>query len=567
MSNSIKFAIIGGLLLIAVIIVLIIVSNTKKTNVKKSIDELNVRFNSVKTVPLAFKLSKAQAMAKRNDDTSIKVKEYYQKYEDAQKNIDYISSRLEDLDDLFASRKYGECNRTIEEINENLEQSEKEVKDIDKFLEKFSQKENEQREQSAKLKEEFRDLKLYINRNSNTLSIAFDGIEKKVQNVENLFSTSEEFMYVGDYLSSQDCLEKIQDNIIDIKASVKKIPDLINDTKGVIPTLVEEVNRQYALLRQRGVYTKHLEVEKKLDEVKNVVSEDIKTLTGGDIGSVKQDNADLKDKLNALLSDMNKEGDAYQKVRTVSDDIALKLNETKGLLNYVRVAYNKDSKRFGIEDLSTYLSEKEENINKCQADFIELNQDVASNDSASTLLLEKAEVILNKVNEDATSLMEHKVTFDKNATDEQRAKGQLMKLQVVLNEVEVKVLEYHLPTIADSYSDDLKNGREKIAKIKEQLAMVPIDIDELNTTLDDAIDFIYKFYNNVNNIVGMAIMVENAIVFGNKYRSTYPEVERDLSKAEFSYLNGEYTKALTMAISCMEKLFPNSSDNTYLENN
>ena len=567
MSNNVKFAIIGGLLLVAVIIVLIIVSNTKKTNVKKSIDELNVRFNSVKTVPLAFKLSKAQAMAKRNDDTSIEVKEYYQKYEDAQRNIDYINSRLEDLDDLFASRKYGECNQTIEEINDNLELSEKEVKDIDKFLEKFSQKENEQREQSAKLKEEFRELKLYINKNSNTLSIAFDGIEKKIQNVENLFSTSEEFMYVGDYLSSQDCLEKIQDNIIDIKASAKKIPELINDTKGVIPTLIEEVNRQYALLRQRGVYTKHLEVEKKLNEVQNVVSEDIKILTTGDIGNVKQDNADSKDKLNTLLNKLNNESDAYQKVRTVSDNIALKLNETKGLLNYVKVAYNKDSKRFGIEDLSTYLSEKEENVNKFQADFIELNQDIASNDSASTLLLEKGEDILSKVNADATSLMEHKVTFDKNATDEQRAKGQLMKLQVVLNEVEVKVLEYHLPTIADSYIDDLKIGREKIAEIKEQLAKVPIDIEQLNKSLDNAIDFIYKFYNNVNNIVGMAIMVENAIVFGNKYRSTYPEVERDLSKAEFSYLNGEYTKALTMAISCMEKLFPNSSDNTYLENN
>lgn len=567
MSNNVKFAVIGGLLLLAVIIVVIIVSNTKKTNIKKSIDELNIRFNSVKTVPLAFKLSKAQAMAKRNDDTSSEVKQYYQKYEEAQKNIDYISSLLEELEDLFASRKYNDCKQTIDDINENLEQSEKEVKDIDKFLEKFSQKENEQREHSAKLKEEFRELKLYINNNSNSLSIAFEGIEKKVQNVENLFSTSEEFMYVGDYLSSQDCLEKIQDNIIDIKASVKKIPALINDTKGVIPTLVDEVNRQYALLRQRGVYTKHLEIEKKLDEVNGMVSEDIKVLTSGDIGNVKQDNVEIKDKLNALLENLNNESEAYNNVRTVSDDIASKLNETKSLLNYVNVAYKKDSKRFGIQDLSSYLSEKEENINKCQADFIELNQDIASNDSASSVLLKRANTIFDSVNDDATSLMEHKIAFDKNATDEQRAKGQLMKLQVVLNEVEVKVLEYHLPAIADSYTDDLKNGREKIGKIKEQLAMVPIDIEELNKTLDDAIDFIYKFYNNVNNIVGMAIMVENAIVFGNKYRSTYPEVERDLSKAEFSYINGEYTKALTMAISCMEKLFPNSSDNTYLENN
>ena len=84
--------------------------------------------------------------------------------------------------------------------------------------------------------------------------------------------------------------------------------------------------------------------------------------------------------------------------------------------------------------------------------------------------------------------------------------------------------------------------------------------------LDEAIDFIYKFYNNINNVVGMGIMVENAIVFGNKYRSTYPEIDRELSKAEFQYLNGEYTKALKTAISCMETLFPENADEKILEN-
>ena len=58
----------------------------------------------------------------------------------------------------------------------------------------------------------------------------------------------------------------------------------------------------------------------------------------------------------------------------------------------------------------------------------------------------------------------------------------------------------------------------------------------------------------------------NAIVFGNKYRSTYPEIDRELSKAEFQYLNGEYTKALKTAISCMETLFPENADEKILEN-
>lgn len=566
MSENVKYGIIAGLLLLAVIIVLVIMNNTKKTNIKKSIDDLNVRFNSVKTIPLAFKLSKAQAMAKRNDETATEVKEYYEKYEEAQRHIDSIADMLENIEDSFACRNYKSCKEALQIISENIDDSEKEVRDIDKFLEKFSKKENDQRESSARLKEDFRELKLYINKNKVALSIANDGIDKKIQHIEDLFSKSEEFMYVSDYISSKECLDQISEDIASIRICLDSIPTLITDSKGVLPTMVDEVNRQYALLRQRGAYTIHLDIEKKLENIKKGISENIKVLTDGEIGGVKENNEALKAELNEILENIKAEGEAYNGVKTVSDDIANKLNELKSLHNYVSVAYKKDSKRFGIEDLTAYLKEKEKSIDKYQADIIELNQDIVTNDSPSTLLLERGNKILEAIGEDAKSLMEYKAIFDKNTTVELRAKTQLMKLQVVLNEVEVKVLEYHLPTIADSYNDDLASGRVKIAKIKEQLAMVPIDIDELNTTLDDAIDFIYKFYNNVNNIVGMAIMVENAIVFGNKYRSTYPEVERDLSKAEFSYLNGEYTKALTMAISCMERLFPNSSDNDYLEN-
>ena len=566
MSENVKYGIIAGLLLLAVIIVLVIVNNTKKTNIKKSIDDLNIRFNSVKTIPLAFKLSKAQAMAKRNDETATEVKEYYEKYEEAQRHIDSIADMLENIEDSFACRNYKSCKEALQIISENIDDSEKEVRDIDKFLEKFSKKENDQRESSARLKEDFRELKLYINKNKVALSIANEGIDKKIQHIEDLFSKSEEFMYVSDYISSKECLDQISEDIASIRICLDSIPTLITDSKGVLPTMVDEVNRQYALLRQRGAYTIHLDIEKKLENIKKGISENIKVLSDGEIGGVKENNETLRTELNEILENIKAEGEAYNGVKTVSDDIANKLNELKSLHNYVSVAYKKDSKRFGIEDLTAYLKEKEKSIDKYQADIIELNQDIVTNDSPSTLLLDRGNKILEAIGDDAKSLMEYKAIFDKNTTVELRAKTQLMKLQVVLNEVEVKVLEYHLPTIADSYNDDLASGRVKIAKIKEQLAMVPIDIDELNTTLDDAIDFIYKFYNNVNNIVGMAIMVENAIVFGNKYRSTYPEVERDLSKAEFSYLNGEYTKALTMAISCMERLFPNSSDNDYLEN-
>ena len=164
------------------------------------------------------------------------------------------------------------------------------------------------------------------------------------------------------------------------------------------------------------------------------------------------------------------------------------------------------------------------------------------------------------------TLYSYKTTIDKSTDGENRALSQLTKLQLVVSEVETKIAEYSLPAIDDSYKVDLKKARDYIAQIRQETQQIPINIDQLNSLLDEGIDFIYKFYNNINNVVGMGIMVENAIVFGNKYRSTYPEIDRELSKAEFQYLNGEYTKALKTAISCMETLFPDNADEKILEN-
>ena len=67
-----QMIILGSIGVAIIIVIAIIVANTKKSILKKEIDDLNIRFNTIKTIPIAFKLNKAQAMAKRIEDTSEK---------------------------------------------------------------------------------------------------------------------------------------------------------------------------------------------------------------------------------------------------------------------------------------------------------------------------------------------------------------------------------------------------------------------------------------------------------------------------------------------------------------
>ena len=283
MSDQVKLILIIALAVIAIILVLIIINNTRKSNLKKDVDDLHFRFNAIKTIPLAFKINKAQAIAKRNAETADKVKTYYEKYEEAQKHIDQISSLLEDLEDELSEKNFYNARAIIEEAKENLDQSEKEVDEIDKFLEKFSEEETILRDNSSKLKEKFRKEKLYINENANTLAISLGGVEKKVEAVEELFSQSEEFIYINDYTSSKETLKKIDDALNDIENSIISLPELVVDAKGAIPALLDETNRQFALARQRGVYTEHLNIDSEMEAIQKALNEDVKTLSEGNI--------------------------------------------------------------------------------------------------------------------------------------------------------------------------------------------------------------------------------------------------------------------------------------------
>jgi len=557
--------IIGVLSVLALIVILLLVKNTRKSNFKKKVDGLYVRFNTVKTVPIAFKLSKAQAMAKRNEETSASVEEYYKEYEQTEKHIDEIQEMLNNLDDSISARDYKAAQDQIKQVDDNIKECEEKIKKIDEFLNEFSNKEDKQREFSVELKEKYRVVKNTINENANILSIAFSGFEDKLAICEDLFASSEEWMYASDYIAAQEDLKKIDELLDEIKSNANAVPKCIKDTKGVLPVMLDEAKREYALTKQRGVYVDHLCIDEKLAKIEETLNEDLRKLVTGQTDGIRDNCSDAKKVLNDLIEALAAENRSYKEAKETSDKVFEHNNDLQKVENYVRIAYDKDSERFGLEDLRPILKEKRNNITKYSQRYQQIQEDLASCLKPSSEILVDAEKLCDEIEVDKKELYSYKTIIDKSTDGETRATSQLTKLQLVISEVENKLAEYHLPAISSSYNQDLIKSREYVRVLRELINEVPIDVDKLNVSLDEAIDFIYKFYNNVNNIVGMAIMVENAIVFGNKYRSTYPEVDRELSKAEFQYLNGEYTKALKTAISCMETLFPDNADEKILE--
>ncbi len=182
----------------------------------------------------------------------------------------------------------------------------------------------------------------------------------------------------------------------------------------------------------------------------------------------------------------------------------------------------------------------------------QLNQD----DKTSVDLIHNYRAFVQEADEFEKQIQSMKKMLVGASSDESRAKKQLIKLQLILNEVRLNAAIRQLPSISGQFDDDIKEGERLIQRVRVVLDHSPLDVQTLNADLQDAIDFIYKLYNNANNLTGVAVMVENAIVFGNRFRSSHPEMDTELTKAELYFHNGEYTKALRIAIQAIENMHP-----------
>ena len=132
--------------------------------------------------------------------------------------------------------------------------------------------------------------------------------------------------------------------------------------------------------------------------------------------------------------------------------------------------------------------------------------------------------------------------------DELRAREQLQEIQEFLKICKNEIHSYKLPVITNNYFVQLSEANEAIYEVIKELERKPIVIKILNTRVDTARDLVLKLYNTTMEMIKNAKFAENAIIFVNRYRSSYDEVDNALIEAEKAFYKGNYKESLDIAI-------------------
>lgn len=532
----------------------------------RKLKELEIRYNSIKSVPLQFKLNKAIALARVNHEISELTQACKEDFHKIFDNFKSIAALLADTEDELLIGKLKTAKDSLMDLSGLIDQEQKNVEELDGRLNMILERENQQRYEITRLKDEFREVKSQISAKAPVLNFSMETIEHEVSEIEKMFTAFEEWMFASEFEKAEGKSAEINEALAVIKNQIETLPDLISLAKGLLPRLLDDVAFNYSRIKQKGVFLNHLEVSKNLDMISATLKEDLTALRQGLTDRAKEHCDDNQKRLQQLISAMEREDKAFDEISVICNALAVTSTDNANLFTEVRQSVELVALRFGFNQLSTSLPKIEKEMMASMETFRKLERMSREKSiPASTLLISFKECQQDMANQ-TKDIQVIKDQVQRASSDEERAKKQLLKLHLIMNEIEVKIHRHRLPQISENYQGDVARCHQYIESMEELLSVNPLDIKALNLTVSEAIDYIYKLYNNVNNIVGMVDMVEHAIVFGNKYRSSFPALDSELTRAELSFRNGEYTQALTIALSAIEKLHPQKFEDLIKEN-
>lgn len=542
---------------ILILVLLTMISNSmRRRKAASRFEELEKEVNEVRNNSLDYKFNKAKAFSKANADIMERVNELSPKYKICIKGMDDCDTLCERANDYLDGHRTKKAMRTMDELETCLDDARERIRIVTKALDNILEKETEVRDFANALKERFASVKTVYQNNRPAYFKATIYFDSRIQEIENEFTSFEEWMYASEFNKAKDEGDKIAKEIDVVSSEVASCPDLYERAMAIIPAAVNEIRENEAELTKANVDLAYLETDKKLNTVSENLQASIHLIDIGNLADAQMVLSDITDTILNLQDQMNAEKDAYNEIHDGLAQNVISVDEIDVQLNEIKTLYGNIRDRFGLEDWTHRFALADEQMNNLKEACALIQKELDEDKMPRVDVIHYYREFANDIEEFKGQVNDMKTKLLNASSDESRAKKQLVKLQLILNEVRLNAATRNLPSVSSQFDEDIKQAEDMISRVQVVLSHSPLDVPTLNSDLQDAIDFVYKLYNNANNLIGVAVMVENAIVFGNRFRSTYPSMNTDLTRAELCFQNGEYTRALKIAIQAIENLHP-----------
>ena len=547
-----QFLIIGTIVIVLIIIFVLILHLIKKMRMKfykDKLKNLEIQRNMVASTPVLLELSKVEIIIKTD-----KLEEKYNRWQEKftnikEKRLTVIDDMLIDLDVYVEKRDYKNCGYRIAKteieiykVREAAEHLLEEIKDITLSEEKY-------RAIVIKLKTRYRNINKEFLDHKELYDFMQDACMLQLENIEKTFLDFENVMEANDYSEVVKICKALDAMIDHMEIVVSELPDILLMANKVIPNRMKEVSATYNEMTEQGYVLEYLNLDYNISESRKNIEKILEQVKVLNLENAMFDLKTMLEYYDSIFVDFEKERLSRKVYEEVSTDFSKRIDEVNSLVNDVYLQLDDIKNLYDLTDGDiSIIHEVNKKLIVINDDYKKLIHKEEAKSSPYSILSEEIENLSNRLVEMENEFDQALKSLGNMYEDEERAKEQLGEIEDFLKICKNEIRSYKLPVITDNYFVQLSEANEAIEAVVNELSRKPIVIKTLNTRVDTARDLVLKLYNTTTEMVKNAKLAEMAIIYSNRYREKFLDVDKGLNDAEKSFYKGNYKESLDISI-------------------
>ncbi len=545
-----------GLLLI-LLVIFILLKQKKKKSILNAIDRLTTEKNMIVPVSLITELNKAEKLA-NNKKLSNTINGWKKEFEEISNiDLDNVTNKIVELDDAYALKKYKECNELIVNIETLIYHLKAKCNKLLNEIKGLTESEERNRSAVVKLKSVYRDIIFKYNKNKDDYEDIASRIDLQFENIDKLFSGFEVAISNNEYEEISKIVKVLDDMIHNMEVVIDEAPTVILMAKVLLPKKMNDIKRVSEKMTRDGYNIEYLNIDYNISETNKKINEILDRLKVLNLENSIFDLKTLSDYFESLYNDFENEKNGknnYERGLINTTERINKLTSTIKRL-YAEIDNLKDVYDLKDEEIHT-IDEINKELIKVKDDFKLVNDRSLIKVMPYSKLDNECELVMINLSKVEDKLEITLKNLGSLKEDESRARDQLNDIKIIINDSKHKIKDYDLPVIPRKFYVELKEAEDAVREIVRELEKKPISIKTLNLRVDTALDLALKLYQTTSDTIKTARMNEMVIVYGNRYLSSYKEVENAINESTRLFRNGEYKKSLELILNVLNNIEP-----------
>lgn len=543
--------IVIAILILSVILIVItitVIKGKQNKKYKREIEQLDIEKNSLLGVSVLSEITKVKELIK-TDNLKDKLNDWDNTFKLIRdEKIPELTDAISDADFLIDRKDYRQAIKKIADIELELRLLKNKTDILLDEVKIITNSEERNRTLITKLKIVYRELESKFDRSRKEYGDIAPYLEEEFDSVDKLFAEFERAMDNNDYVSVEKRINSLDDKINALDKLLNDVPTIVLMASVLVPNKIEEATTYYYRMKRDGYPLDYLNVEYNIKEIKDKINSIMDNLKKLEVGDSIIELKTFIEYFNGLYNDFDKEKECKDIFKQNVKELGFNIENINKVVRdiYLQIDDIKYNYNLSDEDINKF-SLLNKNLEKINKDYKILVDQGKMKTFAYSRLVDELDGLSLKLSrlQDDLDYQLRSITSMKD--DESRAKEQLATIEDLLKKSKGRLKEYKIPVIPSSYYIELNEAQDAIREIVRELEKKPIVIKILNIRVDTARDLVFKIYNKTNDMIKLANSAEEMIVYGNRYRSTYEEIDIALTKAEELFRRGKYKESLELS--------------------